>query len=192
MKRHLRVAAVLAVTAFVLTGTGCSHDWKKKFVRKRKKEIKAAQPILTYQSDQEAAGPASVRYRQRFAFWKSWHTDLVRSYGESQKRDIRYLNGTIGELGSMAGILEEGPAAQRLREILAELNELKGRWESREGAWSPPLNEKIRLEQLQREIERELRYAKVKQWLPESPAPEKQVEKIVEKDGTFVSGTTSP
>ncbi len=172
MNSRTRIVAVFLSVAVVLAGSsGCSPEWRRKFVRKRAKP-ETRQAILTLQPDSEAVGPASVRYRERFAYWKSLHTDLLDSLGVSRKRDIRYLDGVIGELGSMSGILTEGPPAQRLRQILAELNRLKAAWNARVGDWTPRSSERTRLEQLRREVDNNFSYAKVKKWIPEQkPQP---------------------
>jgi hypothetical protein len=41
--------------------------------------------------------PPSVRYQEHFAYWKSWHSELLASLGQIKKRDERYLSGAIEE-----------------------------------------------------------------------------------------------
>ena len=143
---------------------GCGHEWRKKFVRKRKKEVETPQAILTLQPDYKAMYPTADRYREHFAFWKSWHSELLSSLGQIQKRDVRYLNGVIGELRTMVSLLTGGPA-QRMREILVELQEMEDKWSSAPSTWSIPTSQRTTLEQLQREIDKAFYYSRVKEFL---------------------------
>ena len=146
--------------------TGCSPEWKRKFVRKRKQSVQAAQPILVLQSDSQAAFPPAVRYQEHFAYWKSWHSELLGSLGQIRKRDLRYLSGTVGELRSLAELLK-GERADRLREILSELNSLGESWSRTPEPWHPPSAVRTRLEQIRREIDRDFHFSKVKDSLVE-------------------------
>ena len=141
--------------------TGCSHEWRKKFIRKRQKEVQPPQAILTLQPDYKAMVPAADRYREHFAFWKSWHGELLSSLGQIQKRDVRYLNGVIGELRTMQALLT-GQPAQRMREILVELQEMEDKWSSAPSTWSIPISHRTTLERLQREIDKAFYYSRVK------------------------------
>ena len=140
---------------------GCSPQWRKKFVRKRKKEVASPQAILTLQPDFKAIYPATDRYREHFAFWKSWHSELLSSLGQIQKRDVRYLSGVIGELRAMQSLLT-GEPAQQMREVLVELQDLSDKWDRTQGPWSIPVSERTKLERLQRKIDKAFHYSKVK------------------------------
>ncbi len=157
------------VTAFCLLSsllcllalTGCNSSWRKKFVHTRKKEPAAPQAFLVLQPDHKAVFPPDVRYRQHYAFWKSWHGDLLGSLGQIHKRDLRTLDGVIGELRAMQADLS-GPAAERLKEILVELSSLRDEWESSHGVGPMPVSHRTRLEKLQREISKKFHYSNVK------------------------------
>ena len=91
-----------------LLAAGCSREWRQKFMRK-KKNISAPQAVLVLQSNVQATHPPEVRYQEHFAYWKSWHSDLIDSLGQIRKRDLVYLNGCIGELRSLAQLLSGPP-----------------------------------------------------------------------------------
>lgn len=162
--RNQRVLCCLLLTAScLLATTGCSPEWKRKFIRKGK-EVKTDQPVLVLQADQQAMYPPEVRYQEHFAYWKSWHSDLLASLGEIRKRDLRTLDGVIGELRAMATVLS-GPPSEHLRKILVELGDLRERWQNAPGSDSSPAQARSRLEQIQREIDKSLHYSKVKEWV---------------------------
>jgi hypothetical protein len=144
---------------------GCGPQWRRKFIRKRK-VVNPPAPILVLQSETQAIYPPDVRYREHFAFWKSWHSDLVASLGKSQRRDLTTLTGTLGELRSMRELLTGAPA-DRLSGILEELSKVQESWSSKEsgGFWSIPSPQRTRLTRLQREIDKKFHYSKIKNQL---------------------------
>ena len=162
-KRFLAAGLLLCLLA-----AGCSPEWKKKFVRKRKKEVAGPQAILVLQPDPRAIFPPDVRYREHYAFWKTWHDELLGSLGQIHKRDIRYLDGVIGELRSMQALLS-GPPAERLKQILVELSELQEEWERAPDTSQMPVSHRTRLEKLRREIGKAFHYSNVKDSLVPDP-----------------------
>ena len=147
-----------------LLAAGCSPEWKQKFTRK-KKGVSGPQPVLTLESNVQATHPPDVRYKEHFAYWKSWHSELLDSLGQIRKRDLTYLNGSIGELRSLAQILS-GPPAEKLKSVLKELNEIDQRWEAQPAAWNVSSSDRTRLERIQREVNRDFYYSKIKKWIP--------------------------
>ncbi len=143
---------------------GCSPEWKQKFMRK-KKGVSGPQPVLTLESNVQATHPADVRYREHFAYWKSWNSELLGSYGQMRKRDLRNLSGVISELRSMEDILT-GPPADHLRGILQQISAMEEKWRQEPDTWTPPTTFHSRLEQLMREIDKSFYYKKVKAWVP--------------------------
>ena len=175
IQRKIAVGLVFILLISVFE-TGCGPTWRDKFIRKDKRGAKTDQPVLTLESDEKALFPPAIRYQQHFAYWKSWHSELLDSLGQTRKRDIRYLAGAIGELRGMAEVLS-GPPSDRLRALLEELNNFQAEWE-RNPAVSIPVQTRIRLEWLQREIDRKLHYSKVKTWIIEKvPSPQETAPK---------------
>lgn len=151
------------VGCLVLTclSAGCSPKWRQKFIRKNKGTAQTPQPILVLQPDQKSLLPAADRYREHFAFWKSWHSGLLDSFGQVRKRDVAQLNGAVGELQSMISLLAGAPA-DRLREILMELREYQAQLNRTAPTGQMPAATRTRLEQLFREISKKYHYAHVK------------------------------
>lgn len=146
-----------------LLADGCGPQWKRKFIRKRK-VLNPPQPIFVLQSETQAIYPPDVRYREHFAYWKSWHSDLLASLGENRKRDFTTLTGTLGELRSMRELLT-GASADGLSEILEELGRIQELWSKESGAWSVSPTLRTRLSRLQREVDKKFHYSKIKQQL---------------------------
>ena len=160
-----RLQGIVCCLLVIVLLAGCA-GWKKKFIRKRKTPPKPPQAILTLEPDHKALLPAADRYREHYAFWKSWHADLLNFYGQTQKRDVAYLTGAIGELRAMQRVLK-GTPADSLSKILAELTEMEQQWRDSSGAWSPSATTRTRLEQLQREVQKKFHYSEVKDFIAE-------------------------
>lgn len=148
--------------------SGCSREWRQKFMRKRK-NVSAPQAVLVLQSDVQATHPPEVRYQEHFAYWKSWHSELISSFGQIRKRDMAYLNGCIGELRSLAQLLS-GPPSEHLRKILEEMGDMQEKWEAQPSTGYATSSARTRLEQMEREINRDFYYSKVKKWIPAAPS----------------------
>lgn len=162
--KHFLIFGLILLLAVDLTG--CGPQWKRKFIRKGK-EVSPPQPILVLESDEKAVLPPAARYQEHYAYWKSWHSELLSSYGQIHKRDLRYLSGAIGELRAMREILSDGPAAARLQEILTQLNQMETSWQSApEGVWQPSVRDRSQLQKFQRLIEKDFTYSHVKESVP--------------------------
>ena len=166
MRNRFQLAAFCLLAAVLLAG--CSPGMKSKFLRKRK-NAKPPQAILALQPDQKAVLPAADRYREHYAFWKSWHADLLNFYGQIQKRDVAYLTGAVGELRAMQRVLS-GPPADSLGKILTELTDLEQEWKNATGPWAPAASTRSRLEQLQRQIQKKFHYSEVKEFIAQEAA----------------------
>ena len=164
------LAALLILSVFT---AGCSSRWRNKFIRKSKNP-RTAQAILVLQPDQMAVMPAADRYREHFAFWKSWHGQLLDSFGQTKKRDLTNLNGAIGEMRSMQALLT-GQPADRLKEILAEMDEMEERW-SIAPMPAHPTGDRTSLERIQREVGKKYHYSNIKQTVIPEPEREKKEE----------------
>ncbi len=161
----VRVTALLSlVSMLAAVGMGCSPRWKEKFIRKHK--AKPVEPILVLASDEEALLPPEDRYREHFAFWKSWHLQLMEHLGTMRKRDIRNLSESAGELRAMVELLT-GTPREELRKVTDELGDLEAKWRQKPSAgWRVSTATQSRLNQIKRLINRKYHYSRVKESVP--------------------------
>ncbi len=168
-----RVFSSLLIGWLLFGMVGCGPQWKKKFVRKRAKEAPIAQPILELQPDMKAVLPAADRYREHYAFWKSWHSELLLSLGQIQKRDQRYLAGSLNELRAMQALLT-GEPSDKMKIILLEMSEIQQQFTNASPAWHPSSSIRTQLERIERQVNREFQYSKVKKSLVADPAQDSE------------------
>jgi hypothetical protein len=167
--RATRIVSFFVIGCLLLGMVGCGPQWKRKFVRKRAKQAAPAQPILELQPDMKAVMPAADRYREHYAFWKSWHSELLLSFGQIQKRDQRYLAGSINELRAMQSLLA-GKPSDEMKTILLQLAEIQSQFMSASPAWKPSASIRTQLERIQRQVNRDFQYSAVKQSLVADPS----------------------
>ena len=156
-----------------LLAAGCSPQWKKKFIRK-KKEVASPPAIMVLEPDAAAVRPPVERYHEHYAYWKSWHSELLGSYGQLLRRDLANLRGVIAELSTLQALLT-GKPAEDLRPIVAELRQIEGQWAASVSSSIRPARDRTRLEQLQRVIGKRFHYSNVKDHLipdPRAAAPD--------------------
>lgn len=165
--RWQRAAYALLLVAICLPAGGCSPEWKRKFIRKKKE--KPVQAVLVLQSGANALHPPRARYREHFAFWKSWHIALQAELGENGKRDRRNLKGVVDELRAMYALLAGSPEKERLKGFIAELAELEGDWQAAGGPWRVTASTRSRLERIYRRVNAEFHYARVEEVLARDP-----------------------
>jgi len=163
-----KLIALVLFSLILVSSAGCGR--KIQLIRKNKK-VTVTQPILVLQPNDKAMAAPAVRYQEHFAYWKSWHSELMGSFGEMRKRDLRNLNGVISELRAMEDILT-GPPADHLRSVLQEISGMEDKWQQEPETWTPPSMMRSRLEQLMREIDRSFYYKKVKTWIPQGKVVE--------------------
>jgi hypothetical protein len=131
----------------------------------------------------ESTVPPALRYQEHFTYWKFWHSELLIWLGQTRKRDLRYLDGTIGELKAMRSLLS-GPPVDQLQSIVNELTDLEGSWGSAPEGMALSSATRSRLKQLERQIDREFHPSKMRTWI--IPDGDGQVEGA--KDRGKVSG----
>lgn len=121
------IAGVLAVV-FMLSCCGCSGAWRRKFVRKKKGEVKEG-PVL-HPEEYRKEFTNKQFYANHFAFWKAAESEFINSLkgDRSAGRINTYASYAIDELKSLHKLLAEEkqkelyPFIEELREITAKMD----------------------------------------------------------------------
>lgn len=117
-KRSISVVLVLLI---LISTSGCSGEWRKKFVR-RKKDVAENNPVLQPQ-DYRKEFTSRQLYANHYAFWQNAETELLRSVEErkSSKRLRSQSSYAEVELKKLSDML----IAEKQQEILPYVDELK-------------------------------------------------------------------
>jgi hypothetical protein len=81
--------------------TGC-EALQRKFTRKKKDTVKMPR---FYQIKKYTKKPSPELYKQHFAYWESWQSELIQYLGQNHKKDVRAMEEAVGHLKDMQSIL---------------------------------------------------------------------------------------
>lgn len=109
MKKAL---SLFVIFALVLSMGGCSPEWKKKFVRKKKQptiKVPKVHRVKKYEKR-----PSPELYKKHYVYWESWSSELIELLGQNHKKDVRCVEEALGHLKDMQYILvpEKGAELQ--------------------------------------------------------------------------------
>lgn len=97
-----RWITVLLIFAIVISLGGCSEEWRKKFVRKKKEVVK--RPRI-YQEKKYKKEPSEQLYNKHYNYCISWLSELEQGLGQNSKKDARCIEEALGQIKEMQGIL---------------------------------------------------------------------------------------
>ena len=116
-----RWVTVFLIFAMLVSLTGCSEEWRRKFIRK-KKEV-AKKPRI-YQAKKYKKEPTEQLYTKHYNYCISWLSELEQGLGQNSKKDARCIEEALGQIKEMQGILipEKG---QELDKHISRLKEVQ-------------------------------------------------------------------
>ena len=117
-----RWVTFFVILAMVLSLAGCSEEWRKKFVRKKKDVAK--KPRI-YQLKKYKKEPTEQLYTKHYNYCISWLSELAQDLGENTKKDARCIEEALGQIREMqyALVPEKG---QELDKHINRLKEVQG------------------------------------------------------------------
>jgi len=143
---------------------GCSSAWRKKFVRKKKKE-KPAQ-VFVYEPQEYQSESYSVVYKRSFLFWKAWQQELIYKLGNSRISDTRTFQEALKNLGEMKACLIEQKAAE-LQGYINKLEKFFKEYKSRTISSVQARQMRRDLDRLMLRIDKAFRYTKAMEFIKE-------------------------
>lgn len=157
--------AVLVVACLTVTMAGCSPEWQKKFIRK-KKDVKKMPRI--YQLKRYEKRPSIELYQKHYVYWESWQSELIEVLGNNPKKDARCAEEALGQMRDMQYILvpEMGDKLDRHIATLEEAQEMILR-----GDMTQPINRdnvRRRLEKVDRVVKHDFCPKKVRNYIKKS------------------------
>ena len=93
-----RAFSILLVFAMLVSLSGCSEEWRRKFVRKKKDVAK--KPRI-YQTKRYAKEPTEVLYTKHYNYTISWLSELAGDLGQNNKKDARCIEEALGQMGDI-------------------------------------------------------------------------------------------
>ncbi len=153
---------LLSVIFLAMSLTGC-EALQKKFTRKK---TTVKNPHF-YQLKKYTRKPSPELYKQHYAYWESWQSQLIQVIGENNKKDKQCIEEAVGHLKDMQNIL----IPTKAEEMQPHIEKME---DAKEAIFRGELNfakrDDIRrtLEREDRAIKRGFCYNKVKDYLRKS------------------------
>lgn len=117
MKRWFVLFMVFAI---VISSAGCTEEWRKKFIRK-KKDVK--KPRI-YQLKRYKKEPTELLYNKHYNYAITWLSELVDDLGHNHKKDLRCIEEALSQVRDLQAFLvpEKG---KELDKHIARLEEVR-------------------------------------------------------------------
>lgn len=115
MRRWL---AFFVILAMVVSLAGCSEEWRRKFIRKKKG---AAKKPRIYQVKKYKKEPTEQLYSKHYNYCISWLSELARNLGQNAKKDARCIEEALGQIRDIQNML----VPQKAEELDKHINRFK-------------------------------------------------------------------
>ena len=96
-----KTISVVLVFFMFLNLAGCA-SLQKKFTRKKKETVRMPR---IYQVKKYEKKPSLELYQKHYAYWESWHSELVTVLGQNRRKDKRCIEELTGQLYDMRNLL---------------------------------------------------------------------------------------
>jgi len=154
---------VLLIFLILLNLTG-REAVRKKFTRKKKPPVKT--PHI-YQVKKYEKRPTPDLYKKHYAFWMSWHSELLRVLGQNKKKDKRCVEEILSNLKDMRSMLISRKSDE-LTPHIEKLSKVKDIIFEEDLTTYNKDYVKRALEREERAIKREFNFKKIKDYLKEN------------------------
>jgi hypothetical protein len=93
-----RIVSSLLVLVMLLNTAGCSEEWRRKFVRKKKAVAK--KPRI-WQEQKYKNEPTEAMYSKHYNLAISWLSELADRLGENSKKDFECIDQALAQIYDM-------------------------------------------------------------------------------------------
>lgn len=129
MTVYKRITLIVLIFVFALNNCGCSGPWRRKFVRKKKAEVKQ-EPVF-HPEEYKKEFTNQQLYANHFAFWRAAESEFISCLQDHQpiKRVGVYASYAVMELNKLHDLLTEDkqrhlkPFIEELKEIVARIDQ---------------------------------------------------------------------
>lgn len=173
MRRWLTIFIIFAL---LVSSAGCSEEWRRKFIRKKKDVPK--KPRI-YQVKKYKKEPSESLYTKHYNYTITWLSELAGDLGQNSKKDLRCIEEALGQVRDMQNCL----VPEKAKELDKHINRLK---EVQEILARQDLGQANK-DYVRRSVEREERflrsefyYDKIKKFMKESFEEEEYLEVDIE------------
>ena len=102
-----KILSIFIIIAILMNTAGCSDEWRKKFVRKKKDVAK--KPHI-WQEKKYSDEPTEALYTKHYNYAITWLSELSDDLGQNNKKDLRCAQEALGQICDMQNCLIPGKA----------------------------------------------------------------------------------
>ena len=97
-----KIISIFIVLAILINTAGCSEEWRKKFVRKKKEVTK--KPRI-WQEKRYPNTPTEAIYSKHYNYAITWLSQLSDGLGQNNKKDVQCIEEALGQIYDMQSCL---------------------------------------------------------------------------------------
>ena len=116
-----RWVTLLLILSIVVSLAGCSEEWRRKFIRKKKDVAK--KPRI-YQVKRYLKEPTESLYTKHYNYTITWLSELIDDLGKNNKKDVRCIEEALAQIKDLRLFLLPEKAS-RLDKHIARLREVQ-------------------------------------------------------------------
>ena len=159
-----KIFSILLILAITISLTGCSEEWRRKFIRKKKGPAK--KPRI-YQVKRYNKEPTEALYSKHYNYAITWLSELVDDLGKNSKKDARCIEEALTQIKDLQVFLVPQKASQ-LDKHINRLKEIQDVILRRDLGHSNMDYARRSIEREERFLRREFYYDKIKDYMKES------------------------
>jgi hypothetical protein len=155
-----KILSFFLAIVLVTNLSGC-ETVRKKFTRKKKTVVKMPR---IYQVRKYEKKPIAELYAKHFAYWVSWHSELLRTLGANHKKDKKCIEEIMNNLNDLRNMLLP-EKAEALKVHMEKLERVRTVIEREELTQFNKSYVAMTLDREDRSIKRDFKLSKVKDFL---------------------------
>lgn len=161
MRKFLSIFIILAI---IFNTAGCSEEWRKKFIRKKKAVAK--KPRI-WQDKRYTREPTEALYSKHYNYAINWLSELAEDLGQNNKKNIRCIEEALGQIKDMQGCLIP-EKAKVLDKHIKRLEEIQGILKREDLGQANKDYVRSSVEREERFLRSEFYYKKIKNYMKKS------------------------
>lgn len=109
-----KILSVLMIIAILINTAGCSEEWRRKFVRKKKDVAK--KPRIWQEKKYSGEVTESI-YTKHYNYTITWLSELSDGIGQNNKKDVQCIEEALSQIYDMQNCLTSEKARQMDKHI---------------------------------------------------------------------------
>lgn len=159
-----KLLSIFIIFAILINTTGCSEEWRRKFIRKKKDVAK--KPRI-WQEKRYPDTPTEAMYTKHYNYTISWLSELIGDLGQNNKKDLRCIEEALSQVKDMQNCLvrEKG---KELDKHIGRLTEIRDIIKRQDLGQANKDYVRSSLEREERFFRREFYYHKIQNYMKKS------------------------